>query len=549
MTITNVLTLIGGLGLFLFGIKGMGEGLEQAAGRRMKKLLEVLTRNRFLAVLMGAFVTAVIQSSSATTVMVVGFVNAGLLSLGKAISVIMGANIGTTVTSLMLSFKIDFGIIFASIGAICMLIGNRGKFKLLGQIMMGLGVLFIGMNMMTQAMVPLREWQGFRDMMQGVSNPLIGVLVGALVTALLQSSAASIGILQALAASGLIGIDGCLYVLFGQNIGTCVTALLASVGANKTAKRAAVVHLMFNVLGTVMFVVIAMLLPLGEWIQALAGDNIKLQIAIAHIIFNLVTTLVLLPLAGLMEKIAFLVVRGQDPKVEPLRLMYFDDRLFSTPPIAAQQLFREVERMADLSLANLTFAMKRYFSDKELSDDEFNNREEVIDFLNSEITQHLVELKGLALGGRDVYMVGSLFHVVNDLERIGDHSVNIMDIARQRKKEKTRFSPKAEREVEELYGMVSDMVTRAIAIVKQQSADPGLIQAVEDIEAKVDVRCEELADHHVERVKNKKCTPKNGMLYLDTLNNLERIADHANNLASSVDMGDQPIGRTDRFLW
>ena len=390
MTITNVLTLLAGLGLFLFGIKGMGEGLEKAAGRRMKRLLEVLTKNKLMAVLMGAMVTAVMQSSSATTVMVVGFVNAGLLSLTKAISVIMGANIGTTVTSLMLSFKINFGIIFASIGALCMLAGNRSTFKLLGQIMMGLGVLFIGMNMMTDAMTPLRDWEGFRNMMQGVSNPLVGVLVGALVTALLQSSAASIGILQALAASGLIGIDGCLFVLFGQNIGTCVTAMLAAVGANRTAKRAAVVHLLFNVIGTALFVVIALVLPFGEWIQAMAGDNIKLQIALAHIIFNVVTTAVLLPMAGVLEKLAYMVVRGQDKQQEPMRLMYFDDRLFSTPPIAAQQLFREVGRMCDLVVANLTFAMRYYFADKEQDTAEFANREDVIDYLNSEITQHLV---------------------------------------------------------------------------------------------------------------------------------------------------------------
>ncbi len=546
MSVMNVVSLIGGLGLFLFGIKGMGEGLEKAAGHKMRKLLEVLTRNKFMAVLMGALVTAVMQSSSATTVMVVGFVNAGLLSLGKAIGVIMGANIGTTVTSLMLSFQVDFGMIFAAIGAICMLLGNRPRLKLVGQIMMGLGVLFTGMRLMTEAMVPLRDWEGFRTMMTGVSNPIVGVLVGTLVTALLQSSAASIGILQALASSGLIGLQGCLFVLFGQNIGTCVTAMLAAVGANKTAKRAAVVHLLFNVIGTVLFVVLAMILPLDVWIQALVGDNIKLQIALAHIVFNLVTTFLLLPLSGVLEKAACVIVRGQDAQQEPMRLMYFDDRLFSTPPIAAQQLFKEVCRMCDLARANLTLAMKYYLTPKDTSVDEFENREQVIDYLNAEITQRLIELQAGSLGGRDVHMVGSLFHVVNDLERIGDHSENLKEIADSLRRDKGKFSGKAEHEIELLYQKVESMVDNAIDIVKRQIIDPEIVGKVESTEAEVDQLCEDYANHHVERIKNKKCTPKNGMLYMDTLNNLERIADHANNLATSVDDASEDAKR---MLW
>lgn len=541
----TIFTLLGGLGLFLFGIKAMGEGLEQAAGKRMKRLLEALTRNKLMAVLMGALVTGVIQSSSATTVMVVGFVNAGLLSLSKAVGVIMGANIGTTVTSLMLSAKLNFGMIFAALGAICQLAGNRSSFKLFGQIMMGLGVLFVGMDTMTAAMEPLRDWQGFRDMMQVASNPIVGVLVGAGITALLQSSSASVGILQALAGTGAIGLQASLFILFGQNIGTCVTALLASVGANRTAKRAAVVHLMFNVIGTVIFVLIAVFLPLSGWIQALAGENLRLQIAFAHIIFNVTTTLVLLPLSGVLERLAYLVVRGEDKLAEPMRLTYFDSRLFSTPPIAAQQLFREVQRMADIVVSNYRFAMQYYFAPKDLPLDEFENREQVIDYLNAEITQNLIELKGLNLGLTDVHLTGSLFHVVNDLERIGDHSMNIVEIGASRKREKIKFSGKAEREIEELSGVVSAMLEKSVHIVQKQITDVEVIGEVIELESQVDRMSEELASHHVERVKNKKCTPKNGMLYLDMLNNLERIADHADNLASSVDMGDE----AGRLLW
>ena len=545
MEVMTVFSLLGGLGLFLFGIKTMGDGLEQAAGSKMKRLLEALTRNKFTAVLVGLLVTAVIQSSSATTVMVVGFVNAGLLSLSKAIGVIMGANIGTTVTSLMLSVKLNFGVLFTAVGAICQLAGNRSSFKLLGQIMMGLGILFVGMDAMTAAMEPLRDWQGFRDMMELAKNPLVGVLVGAGVTALLQSSSASVGILQALAATGAISLQASLFILFGQNIGTCVTALLASVGANRTAKRAAVVHLLFNVIGAALFIVLALVLPLASWIETLAGANLRLQIAFAHIIFNVVTTLLLLPISGLLERLAYLVVRGEDKQQEPMRLEYFDARLFSTPPVAVQQLFREVQRMADIVAVNYRFAMQYYFAPKDLAVDEFDNREQVIDYLNAEITQNLIELKGLNLRADDIRLVGSLFHVVNDLERIGDHSMNIVEIGSARKKEKLRFSGKAEREIEELSGIVTSMLDKSIHIVKRQITDVEIIGEVIELESQVDKLCESLADHHVDRVKNKKCTPRNGMLYLDMLNNLERIADHADNLASSVESDH----RENRLLW
>ncbi len=546
MNAMSIFSLLGGLGLFLFGIKTMGDGLEQAAGPKMKRLLEALTKNKILAVLVGALITGVIQSSSATTVMVVGFVNAGLLPLSKAIGVIMGANIGTTVTSLMLSFQLNYAVIFTAVGALCQLAGNRSSFKLLGQIMMGLGVLFLGMDTMTAAMVPLRDLPAFRDMMIMAQNPLVGVLVGTVVTALLQSSAASVGILQALAASGAVSLQASLFILFGQNIGTCVTALLAAVGANRTGKRAAVVHLLFNVIGTVLFVALAMLLPLVDWIQAIAGDNLRLQIAVSHILFNVATTLLLLPASGLLEKLARLIVRGEDEPSEPMRLQYFDARLLSTPPVAVQQLFREVQRMADIVMTNYRFAMQYYFAPKNLPLEEFTNREDVIDYLNAEITQHLIDVRGLTLSQHDVYLVGSLFHVVNDLERIGDHATNIVEIGQSRKKDKIKFSSKAEHEIEELSGLVTEMLEKSVRIVDRQITDPEVISEVEVLESQVDAMSEALADHHVDRVKAKKCTPRNGMLYLDMLNNLERIADHADNLASSVDNG---AHEETRFLW
>ena len=544
MNVMTLLQLMGGLGLFLYGINAMGDGLEQAAGNRMKKLLEALTKNRILGMLTGLLVTAVIQSSSATTVMVVGFVNAGLLQLSQAIGVIMGANIGTTVTSLMLSIDLDFSMIFCAIGAICLLAGNKSGLKNLGQIMLGLGMLFVGMDTMSAAMTPLRDWEGFRNMMAAASNPIVGVLVGALVTAVVQSSSASVGILQAVAATGAISLQGSMYILFGQNIGTCVTALMASVGTSQTAKRAAIVHLLFNCIGTLVFMLITFFLPLADWVQAMAGDNQRFQIALIHIIFNVTMTVLLLPAASLLEKLACLIIRSDDKQLEPMRLCHFDTRLFSAPPVAVQQLFKEVHRMADIVIDNFRFAMDYFFEPKgkELAD--FTHHEEVIDYLNAEITQHLIEVKGLHLNDGDNRLAGSLFHVVNDLERIGDHCENIIDIANARMKEKTGFSNKAIAEIQQLADMVITMLLKSISIVKAQITDMEAIGEVIELESKVDDLSEQLAAHHVDRVKNKKCTPKNGMLYLDMMNNLERIADHADNLAGSVEKKE-----TNTLLW
>ena len=539
MSFMNVLSLLGGLGLFLFGMKIMGDGLEKAAGNRLKKILGYVTHNRFLAMLAGIVITAVIQSSSATTVMVVGFVNASLISLTQAVGVIMGANIGTTVTSLLLSVKIDFAAVFACIGLLLTMLPKKyNTARQFGDICLGLGILFVGMNTMSSAMKPLQDWDVFKNAMTGITNPIVGVLVGAIITAVLQSSSASVGILQALAGEGLIPLQGSMFILFGQNIGTCVTALIACSGATTAAKRAAVVHLLFNVIGAVLFTVLAVLLPVDQWIIALAPDNLRLQIAFIHIIFNVITTALLLPLAKVLEKIACLVVRQKyDTLVEgePMRLQYFDERLLKTPPIAAAQLFKEVQRMGDIAMSNFTGAMACFENWDESKADEIARNEEVLDFLNKEITSCLVEVRGLDLNEKDAHMVGTLFHVVNDWERVGDHAVNVLDAARLRQTEEIKFSAKAVAELENLSGMVMDQLNTAVAMFLAQSTDPTAFQAVEDVEEEIDNLTEALREHHVERVKNKKCSAKNGMLYLDILTNLERIGDHAENIATSTE--------------
>ncbi len=531
----DVCTLLGGLGLFLFGMKMMGEGLERAAGKGLQRLLNTLTGNRFLAMIVGLGITAVIQSSSATTVMVVGFVNAGLLSLGQAVGVIMGANIGTTVTSLLLSVRIDFGVIFAGIGMFLIFGSRREKVRQAGNVLMGLGILFIGMNTMSAAMVPLRDWDAFKSLMEGLSNPVLGVLVGAGITAIIQSSSASIGILQVLAAQKLIGMDGALFILFGQNIGTCVTALIASAGTSHAARRAAVVHLLFNIIGAAIFITLALTLPLAGWMARLVPDNIRLQIALTHIFFNLGTAIVLLPLARVLEKLAWVFVRGEDEPREAMRLTHFDSRLLATPPIAISQLFKEVSRMGELASRNFRAAM-RCFLDGDLTAVRLvNDTEDVLDYLNQEITTYLVDMKAQDLSDQALHLTGSLFHVINDLERIGDHSVNILEVAQKRVDDKVKFSAKAEQELADMYLRVAHMVDQSLHIFSHQLTDPDILAGIENEEQAVDDLTAALRNHHLERLKNRKCSARNGMLYLDMLTNLERIADHANNIAGSVD--------------
>ncbi len=539
MTWMDVVSLLGGLSLFLFGMKVMGDGLEKAAGNKLKRLLEIVTHNRVLGMLAGLVITAVIQSSSATTVMVVGFVNAELLSLTQAVSVIMGANIGTTVTSLLLSIKLNFGMVFAFLGLILGLLPKKFTgLRQLGTVLIGLGILFVGMETMSSAMSPLQSWQGFRDAMTSVDNPVLGVLLGALITAVLQSSSASVGILQALAGEGLIPLRGAMFILFGQNIGTCVTALLACAGTNTTAKRAATVHLLFNVIGAVLFTCIAFFLPFADWVTALAPDNLRLQIAMTHIIFNVTTTALLLPAASLLEKLACMLVREQkaEPKNE-MRLQYFDERIMATPAIAVEQLFRETQRMGELALDTFKGSMDCFREWDENHAAELMQQEDVLDFLNEKITAALMDVRGQELNESESHLAGRLFHIVNDFERVGDHSMNVLDSARLKQTDDIKFTPKVMDELEDLAAKTTEQLSEALDLFTKQIHSPARIAAMEEKEDTIDRETEELRNHHVERVKNKKCSAKNGMIYLEMLTNLERIADHAENIATG---GSQP---------
>ena len=539
-----LLQLLAGLGLFLFGMNTMSEGLEKVAGKQLKNLLGTVTSNRFLQVMLGFVITVLMQSSSATTVMLVGFVNAGVMALSQAVGCIMGANIGTTLTVVMMSFKLDFDFIFCFVGCIMIFMNMfaPSKFKSMksiAPIIFGLGALFIGMSFMSDAMKPLRTWEGFTNALAAVKNPIVGVLIGAVITAVIQSSAASIAILLPLAELGLLDYRICMFILFGQNIGTCVTAVLACLGTSATSKRVACVHLLFNIIGTAIFVIVALILPVDQWIMALANriapDNISMAIAITHIVFNSVTTVILLPFCNQLEKLACMIIRSGEGEGETMKLLHFDQRMLRTPAVAAEMLFNEVQRMGGIARSNFVKSMECFHEWDDEKAEEVIRNEEVLDFLNKEITTYLVEVKGLDLDERDTRLVGSLFHVVNDMERVGDHAQNILEAAQLRQQEDIKFSPKAVTELETLSGMVADQLEKALNFFRDQLFGEKNKELVEGVEQQIDDMTEALRQHHVDRLKQHKCSAKNGMIYLDILTNLERIGDHAENIATSVD--------------
>lgn len=535
MSVANILSMAGGLGLFLFGIRTMGDGLENAAGAKLKRMLEVLTGNRFLAVLVGFVVTAIIQSSTATTVMVVGFVNAGMMSLAQAVGVIMGANIGTTVTSLLIA--LNFSSVAAAavlVGVILMLASKKTVVKNLGAIFTGFGLLFLGIDMMSDSMAPLRESAGFMNFIVTVSEsplrPLFGIILGIVMTAVLQSSSASVGVLQTLAMQGLVPLKFSVFVLFGQNIGTCLTALFSTVGAKKNSKRAAVIHLLFNVIGTGIFILIALLTPYVEWIEKLSPDPMA-QIAISHIVFNIVSTVIMFPFAKVLVKLSCLLVPGKDDSESEMHCKFIDDRLLNTPPFAVMQVSKEVARMAKLARDNFETSAHALInrSDKDL--DKVMENEEVINYLNHHITSYLVKLNALDITDSDSDYIARVFHAINDIERVGDHAINLAEAAQHNIGEGLKFSDPARKELNQLCGSVVTLLERSMAAFDNQSLSDNEAKKLSDLEEHIDDLTLECQDSHIFRLNRKECNTEAGMLYLNTITDFERVGDHAINIA------------------
>lgn len=535
MSVANILSMAGGLGLFLFGIRTMGDGLENAAGAKLKRMLEVLTGNRFLAVLVGFVVTAIIQSSTATTVMVVGFVNAGMMSLAQAVGVIMGANIGTTVTSLLIA--LNFSSVAAAavlVGVILMLASKKTVVKNLGAIFTGFGLLFLGIDMMSDSMAPLRDSAGFMNFIVTVSEsplrPLFGIILGIVMTAVLQSSSASVGVLQTLAMQGLVPLKFSVFVLFGQNIGTCLTALFSTVGAKKNSKRAAVIHLLFNLIGTGIFILIALLTPYVEWIEKLSPDPMA-QIAISHIVFNIVSTVVMFPFAKALVKLSCLLVPGKDDSESEMHCKFIDDRLLNTPPFAVMQVSKEVARMAKLARDNFETSAHALInrSDKDL--DKVMENEEVINYLNHHITSYLVKLNALDITDSDSDYIARVFHAINDIERVGDHAINLAEAAQHNIGEGLKFSDPAREELNQLCGSVVTLLERSMAAFDNQSLSDDEAKELSDLEEHIDDLTLECQDSHIFRLNRKECNTEAGMLYLNTITDFERVGDHAINIA------------------
>ena len=535
MSVANILSMAGGLGQFLFGIRTMGDGLENAAGAKLKRMLEVLTGNRFLAVLVGFVVTAIIQSSTATTVMVVGFVNAGMMSLAQAVGVIMGANIGTTVTSLLIA--LNFSSVAAAavlVGVILMLASKKTVVKNLGAIFTGFGLLFLGIDMMSDSMAPLRESAGFMNFIVTVSEsplrPLFGIILGIVMTAVLQSSSASVGVLQTLAMQGLVPLKFSVFVLFGQNIGTCLTALFSTVGAKKNSKRAAVIHLLFNLIGTGIFILIALLTPYVEWIEKLSPDPMA-QIAISHIVFNIVSTVVMFPFAKVLVKLSCLLVPGKDDSESEMHCKFIDDRLLNTPPFAVMQVSKEVARMAKLARDNFETSAHALInrSDKDL--DKVMENEEIINYLNHHITSYLVKLNALDITDSDSDYIARVFHAINDIERVGDHAINLAEAAQHNIGEGLKFSDPAREELNQLCGSVVTLLERSMAAFDNQSLSDNEAKGLSDLEEHIDDLTLECQDSHIFRLNRKECNTEAGMLYLNTITDFERVGDHAINIA------------------
>ena len=538
-----VIPFIGGLAMFIYGMNIMADGLQHAAGSKMKKILEVLTQNKLMGIALGALVTAIIQSSSATTVMVVGFVNAGLMNLTQAISVIMGANIGTTITGWLVSAgewakmfsPSTLAPIAVMVGVIITLVGKRQQSKDVAGIIIGFGILFIGMNTMSDAVYPLRESEVFKTAFISMgSNPFLGILVGAGVTAIIQSSSASQGILLSLASAGLVPTNAAVFIIMGQNIGTCVTAILSSVGASKNAKCVGTMHLTFNIAGTIIFSILSLFL--FARLDPSYGEGIinMTQISFIHTVFNVGTTIILMPFSGYIIKFAMKVngLKAVETKSDEAELVHLDKRMMSTPSVAVEGAKLETIRMGRIARENLSLALSTLSDHDEEKMADVKQREFVIDKLCDNISKYLIDLCMLHLSDKDNEMVTSLLNTVSDMERVGDHAENIVELAEEMKQEGISFSDTA---LEELNEMSTTTLGAYDNAVKALELDD-ITYAVKTsfLEDQVDAMEKKLRAGHIERLSNAECSVNAGIHFIDLLGNLERVSDHAMNIAQVV---------------
>ena len=530
--------IMGGLGLFLYGMNLMGDGLQKSAGSKLKRIIELLTSNVIMGVLVGMVVTMVIQSSSATTVMVVGFVNAGIMSLTQAIGVIMGANIGTTITAQLVSLDVDFlAPVALGIGIVIYMFSNKPKHKNIAEILIGFGILFTGMDFMKEAVKPLAGYQGFTDMLLSFGHhPILGVLMGFAITAIVQSSSASMGMLIALASQGLIPITAALPILYGENIGTCVTSLISSIGASRNARRAAIMHLTFNVLGSMIFMFI-LSKPIVAIVTAIDPTDAARQIANAHTLFNILNVIVLLPFNKLIVKLALKLVpetkgeQDDDDKV----VKYIYDRMIETPSIALANIVKETLRMGEKSKESLNAAMDGIVDKSKEKIELSFKREKLINELQKSILNYLLKLSKASLNEDSRETVDALFNTVNDIERIGDHAENIAELAKDIVDLEISFSDVGIGELKDMYNKVVSTYTYALEAMRTSNVE--LACKVIKMEEQVDMMEKSCRANHMNRLNSSSCSIESGVIYLDIISNLERVSDHAVNIAQQVIAG------------
>ena len=525
------INLIGGLGLFLFGMSYMGDGLQKAAGSKMKDILAALTKNKLMGVLVGTLVTGVIQSSSATTVMVVGFVNAGLMNLNQAVGIIMGANIGTTVTALLVSLNITKVATFMiGVGVILYLASKKKKVKSIAEVIIGFGILFVGMKFMSNAMGPLETNPQFTGLITKFNNPYLGILVGFVMTAILQSSSATTGLLIAVATTGVITFEQAFPIIFGQNIGTCVTALLASIGASKVAKRAAVIHLLFNVTGTLLFMIIFKN-PVEWMVFQIVPIDVPKQIATGHIFFNIINVVILFPFSNLLVKASEYIVRTDGYEEEHIT-KYIDERLLVTPSIALTQTTKEVLHLGNIVYDQLETAINGFYENNEELAYKVFEIEKKVNELNKLTLEYLVKLDKASLTNYEKDKIVVLMNALNDIERVGDHADNIGELVLYKVENKVNFSESAIEEIRIMFEDTKLLYRASLNAIKTIELNDS--KKVIDDDNKIDVMYKKLRKNHIERLNDYICEPSAGIIFLDIIGNLERIGDHSSNMAESI---------------
>lgn len=524
------ISILGGLGLFLYGMNIMAQGLQNSAGNKLKKIIELLTSNVIMGVLVGTVVTAIIQSSSATTVMVVGFVNAGIMTLNQAIGVIMGANIGTTVTAQLVSFNLEgLAPVALGIGIILYLFSSKASVKNIAQILLGFGILFTGMEFMKDAVKPLAEYKGFTDALVSFGHrPILGLLLGFAITGIVQSSSASMGMLIALATQGLIPLSSALPILYGDNIGTCVTSLLSSIGASRNAKRAAIMHLLFNVIGSILFLLV-LNKPITYIVTQIDPTDAARQIANAHTLFNLINVFILLPFSKYIVKLAIKLVPDNSDENDNKTTKYLDERMLETPSIALGNTIKETLRMGEIAKKCLSSSMDGFINKSDKSTKLAFETEETINVLQRSILNYLLNLSKTSLPDNLVESVDDLFNTVNDIERIGDHSENIAELATTVIENNLDLSKEGIDEVNEMYNMVIKNYEEALKLINEK--DHSLANKILNREEEVNKIEKSIRINHIYRLNNEKCSIDSGIVYIDLISNLERISDHCANIA------------------